>query len=217
MAAIRVCKMRVSAKLLIVAAACLLPLSVAAAASVSIDDVVEETFPEFSISPPTPTMLTVCHGFGCRYRAEVELTSADRAKLTQILAAGRTSAAAERRAIAAAGAWFDRRIASAAGTQHHVARAGMSHMFDEGQFDCIDTSRNTTGLLLVLEELKLLRYHDVDVPVARGYLLDGSTTPHVTAVLSERKAGQKWAVDAWTRSYGQAPEIMPLEQWQSSD
>jgi hypothetical protein len=217
MAVIRDSKMRLTARISIVAAACLLPLSVSAAASASIDDVVEETFPEYSISPPSPSTVIVCHGFGCKYRAEVALTIADRTRLARILAAGRASAAAERRAIAAAGAWFDRRIAPAAGTQRHVARAGMSYMFDEGQFDCIDTSRNTTGLLLVLEELKLLRYHDVDVLVARGYLLDGITTPHVTAVLTERKAGQKWAVDAWTRGYGQAPEIMPLERWQTSD
>jgi hypothetical protein len=90
-------------------------------------------------------------------------------------------------------------------------------MFDKGQFDCIDASRNTTGLLLVLQELKLLRHHDVDVPVARGYLFDGITTPHVTAVLTERKTGKKWAVDAWTRGYGQAPEIMPLSAWQTRD
>jgi len=209
--------MRLTAKISIVAAAFILPFALAAAASISVEDVIAETYPEYSMSAPTPTMVVVCHGFGCTYRAEVALTSADHARLARILATGRISAAAERRAIAAAGAWFDRRIAPAAGTRGHVARAGMSYMFDKGQFDCIDASRNTTGLLLVLEELKLLRHHEVDVPVARGYLFDGSTTPHVTAVLTERKTGEKWAVDAWTRGYGQAPEIMPLSVWQTRD
>jgi hypothetical protein len=40
-------------------------------------------------------------------------------------------------------------------------------------------------------------------------------TPHVTAVLTEKKTGEKWAVDAWTSGYGQAPEILPLTVWQT--
>jgi len=209
--------MRVAATLPMMLAASLLPLTLAAAASVSTEEVIAETYPQYSVSPPTPNMVVVCHGFGCNYRALVALTSADRAKLAQILAAGQASPAAERRAVATAGAWFDRRIAPVAGTRHHVARAGVDYMFDEGQFDCIDASRNTTSLLLVLEELKLLHHHDVDVPVARGFLFDGIMTPHVTAVLTEKKTREKWAVDAWTTGYGKAPEIMPLEVWQTRD
>ena len=57
--------------------------------------------------------------------------------------------AAERKAVAAAGAWFDRRIAPLAGTVNHVARAGMKYAYNVRQFDCIDSSRNTTSLLLV--------------------------------------------------------------------
>jgi hypothetical protein len=209
--------MRLGLRVPIAIAACLLPLSVAVAASADISEVVAATYANYSVLAPTPSLVVVCHGFGCKYRAEVGLSGADRARLARMLAAGRASAAAERRAIAAAGAWFDRRIAPVAGTRHHVARAGVSFMFDKEQFDCIDASRNTTSLLLVLEELKLLRHHIVDVPVARGFLFDGSTTPHVTAVLTEKKTGKKWAVDSWTRGYGQAPEIMPLEVWQRSD
>jgi hypothetical protein len=88
----------------------------------------------------------------------------------------------------------------------------MGYMFDPHQFDCIDASRNTTSLLLVLAELKLLRHHTVDVPVSRGYLLD-TRPPHTTAVLKENNGGEQWAVDAWTRAYGQPPEIMPLARW----
>ena len=57
-----------------------------------------------------------------------------------------------------------------AGTVNHVARAGMKYMYDIQQFDCIDSSRNTTSLLLVLDQLNLLRFHDVDVPESRGHL-----------------------------------------------
>jgi hypothetical protein len=178
--------------------------------------VVAATFAEYSVAPPTPNMIFVCHGFGCKYRAEVDLTAADRAKLAQFLAAGRASAAAERKAVAAAGAWFDKRVASVAGTTNHVARAGMKYMFDTRQLDCIDASRNTTSLLMVLDQLNLLRHHDVDEPQARGYMFDGRP-PHATAVLVERTTGKKWSVDSWTVSYGKAFEVMPLERWKAID
>lgn len=178
--------------------------------------VVDAAFAEFSVSPPTPNTVFVCHGFGCKYRAEVDLTANDRAKLWQFLAAGRSSAAAERKAVAAVGAWFDKRVGPVAGTMNHVARAGAKYMFDARQFDCIDTSRNTTSLLLVLDQLKLLRYHDVDAPEARGYMIDGRP-PHATAVLVERTTGKKWSVDSWTVGYGRALEVMPLERWKALD
>ena len=123
-------------------------------------DVIDEAYGGYSVAPPTPSIVFVCHGFGCKYRAEVDLTANDRAKLTQFLAAGHSSPDAERKAVATAGAWFDRRVGPVAGTENHVARAGAKYMYDVHQFDCIDSSRNTTSLLLVLDQLKLLRYHN---------------------------------------------------------
>ena len=180
------------------------------------DSVFAATYRELSVSPPSIDAIIVCHGFGCKFRAELALTGADRATLARFLAGGAASAAAERRAIAAAGAWFDRRIGPVAGTVGHVARANREYMFDKGQMDCIDSSRNTTSLLLVLTQLKLLRHHTVAEPEARGFLLDGRG-PHATAVLVENVTGTKWSVDSWTRAYGQAPEIMPLALWMTLD
>ena len=84
-------------------------------------------------------MIFVCHGFGCKYRVELDLTPSDR--VAQLLTAGKSTAEAERRAVAAAGAWFDRRVGPLAGTVNHVARAGMKYMYDVQQFDGIDSSR----------------------------------------------------------------------------
>ena len=186
------------------------------ASAATATNVVDAAYGGLSVTPPTPSMVYVCHGFGCKYRDEVDLTAGDRTKLTQILAAGRASAAAERKAVAAAGAWFDKRVGPVAGTQNHVARAGAKYMYDIHQFDCIDTSRNTTSLLLVLDQLKLLRHHDVDAPEARGYFIDGRP-PHATAVLVEKATGTKWSIDSWTVGYGQALEVMPLERWKAID
>ena len=178
--------------------------------------VIDATYGQFPVVPPTPSTIMVCHGFGCKYRAEFDLTTADRAKLTQLMAAGKASPEAERKAIAAAGAWFDMRVAPIAETKNHVARAGMKYMWDIHQFDCIDSSRNTTSLLLVLDQLKLLRHHDVDLPEARGFMVD-FRPPHATAVLIEKPNGVKWAVDSWTVGYGQPLEIMPLARWKTLD
>jgi hypothetical protein len=187
-----------------------------AATGATMAGVVDATYGGFSVTPPTADMVFVCHGFGCKYRAEIDLTVADRATLAHFLGAGHSSAAAERKAIAAAGAWFDKRVGRVAGTTNHVARAGAKYMFDVRQFDCIDSSRNTTSLLLVLDQLKLLRYHDVDEPEARGFMIDGRP-PHATAVLVERATGIKWSIDSWTVGYGKPLEVMPLDRWKSHD
>ena len=188
-------------------------LLLASGARADRSSVIAATYPEYSLSPPTTNHIVVCHNFGCAGRTEIGLTAADRHRLAAIMAGGRGSAKAERAAVGQAGAWFDRRIAHEAGTVNHKARAGgFSVGKAKGQFDCIDTSRNTTTLLLLLDMLKLLHHHSVEEPVARGYLLDGKG-PHATAVLRETHNGTRWSVDAWTRSYGHSPEIMALDRW----
>jgi hypothetical protein len=171
---------------------------------------------ETGIEQPTTSRIRVCHGFGCKFITDIDLTNTDRARLARIMAAGSSSAAAERKAIGAAASWFDKRIAPAAGTKNHQARAGIDFTFSDtsGQFDCIDASRNMTRFLTLLARLELLKHHSVGEPVARGYLID-LRMPHATAVLVEKKSGTEWSVDAWVRSYGQAPEIMPLSRWRA--
>jgi hypothetical protein len=189
----------------------------AAAARADRSSVIAATYPQYSVSPPTTSQIVVCHDFGCQGRTVLAVTAGDRQQLAGIMAAGRASAQAERAAIAQAGAWFDRRIARAAGTVNHVARANAAYVFrSEGQLDCIDTSRNTTTLLLLLDMLHLLHHHSVEAPRARGFLFDGKA-PHATAVLLERATGKRWSVDAWTRAYGQKPEIMALDRWLDED
>lgn len=169
-------------------------------------------YAELSLRMPTPSLLVACHGFGCGAHTQVELSAGDRARLTTLLAAGKSSPAAERRALAGAVQWLDRRIGPLAGTTGRVARAGVAESHDAGQMDCIDISANNTSLFLVLAQLRLLQHHRPELPVSRGFLLDGRL-PHTTAVLSEVASGRKWAVDNWTVKYGEMPEVMPLDEW----
>jgi len=187
---------------------------VAPAATFAEDDPIAALYGELSVEPPSTESVVACHGVGCRYRSEVALSNADRLRLSTMLAPGRASPTFERRAVATAIAWWDRRIGPVAGTAHRVEYAGTDETGDPGQMDSIDTSTNNTSLLLVLDQLKLLRYHQVEPPASRGDPLD-TGSPHAAAVLSEFNGGRKWAFDNWTQKYGEMPVVEPLDQWQS--
>src|SRR5262249_21533984 len=96
-------QMRLKMTVYLVAFCTVFAANISIGAAATKPGVIDAAYGGFSVSPPTPSIVFVCHGFGCKYRAELDLTASDRAKLAQFLTAGRTSAAAERRAVAAAG------------------------------------------------------------------------------------------------------------------
>jgi hypothetical protein len=169
-----------------------------------------------SIYPPSARSMTVCYGFVCRRREILDFTAGDRGALTQIMAAGRASAAAERAAVQKAVIWFDRRMGPIIGTNKRVAKADFRYFDDKHNYDCWDTTRNTTSLLLVLQEWGLLKYHVVGDPHYRGNTLV-LQTPHNTAVLVDRATKVEWAVDLWPRGYLQPPDVMPVTRWVTED
>ena len=146
-----------------------------------------------SIYPPSATSMTVCYGFVCRRREMLDFTAADRSAITQIMAAGRASAAAERAAVQKVVVWFDRRMGPILGTNKRVAKADFRYFDDKHNYDCWDTTRNTTSLLLVLQ------------------------TPHNTAVLVDRTTKVEWVVDLWPRGYLQPPDVMTVQKWVTED
>jgi hypothetical protein len=196
----------------------LLTLLVAAAAGLSraaamqLSEGQAQLYTSVSINPPSASRITVCYGFVCRRRYELDFTPADHKRLTEILAAGRASAEAERKAVQQAVTWFDRRLGPVIGTDKRIAYADFRYFDDKHNFDCYDTTRNTTSLLLVLQEWGLFRYHTVSDPRYRGNFLV-LQTPHNTAVLNDRATGKNWVVDLWTKGYGELPDVMPVEQW----
>ena len=168
-----------------------------------------------SIFPPSAQRMTVCYGFVCRRREILDFTAGDRSVLTQILA-GRASAAAERAAVQKAVIWFDRRMGPVIGTNKRVAKADIRALDDKHNYDCWDTTRNTTSLLLVLQQWGLLKYHVVGDPHYRGNALV-LQTPHNTAVLVERATRVEWVVDMWPRGYLQPPDVMTVAKWVTED
>jgi hypothetical protein len=187
-----------------------------AASAAELSREVAALYTTVSIYPPSAKSMTVCYGFVCRRREILDFTQGDRAALTQILNAGHASAAAERAAVQKAVIWFDRRMGPIIGTNKRVAKADFRYFDDKHNFDCWDTTRNTTSLLLVLQEWKLLKFHVVGDPHYRGNTLV-LQTPHNTAVLVERATKIEWVVDLWPRGYLQPPDVMTVQKWVTED
>ena len=177
---------------------------------------VADLYSSVSIYPPSATSMTVCYGFVCRRRHILNFSAGDRAALAAIMNAGHGSAAAERAAVQRAVVWFDRRMGPVLGTNKRVAKADFRHRDDAHNYDCWDTTRNTTSLLLVLQQWGLLKFHAIGDPKYRGNALV-LQTPHNTAVLLERATKVEWAVDLWTRGYLQPPEVMTVAKWVKED
>src|ERR1700736_4334239 len=175
----------------------------------------EALYSTVSIFPPSARRMTVCYGFVCRRREILDFSPGDRNALTQILGAGRASAAAERAAVQKAVIWFDRRMGPVIGTNRRVAKADIRALDDSHNYDCWDTTRNTTSLLLVLQEWGLFKYHVVGDPHYRGYTV--FQLPHNTAVLVERATKVEWVVDMWPRGYLQPPDVMTVQKWVAED
>jgi len=178
----------------------------------SYDAIVRDVYDRQSINPPSATGMTVCYGFGCRRRHEIDFEGPDKKALEAIIAAGKASPEAERAAVAKAVGWFDRRVGPVIGTARRVVRADFRHLDDAHNFDCHDTSTNVTSLLLLLAKWNLLRHHTVGETRFRGNILVGQT-PHNTAVLIATGTGQAWSIDMWTTTFGAPAEVMPIERW----
>ena len=185
--------------------------SLAQAHAVELDFGIASVLERLSLPVPNPARPVVCHGFGCAYQTPIQFRAGDLAQIKRFLA-GAEDAVDERRGLAAAVAWFERRVAAEAGTANAKARAGLGHAGDPSQFDCLDKTSNTIGLLLVVAQMGLLRFHVIDTPESRGGL---GGLPHTSAVVRERGNGQKWVIDGWTHNNGEYPDIMTLERWRT--
>jgi hypothetical protein len=181
------------------------------AGAVELDFGVAKTLEHMSLPVPDPARPMVCHGFGCAYQTPIQLRPGDLAQIRKFFKDAE-DAIDERRGLAATMAWFEKRVAAEAGTATAKARAGLGYAGDPSQFDCLDKTTNTIGVLLVVGQLGLLRYHAIDTPESRGGL---GSLPHTSAVVREKGNGQKWVIDGWTHNNGEYPDIMTLERWRT--
>ena len=179
--------------------------------AIELDFGIAKVLEGMSLPVPDPARPIVCHGFGCAFQTPIQLRPADVAQIRKIFSRIE-DAVDERRAIASLHAWFEKRVAGETGTAKAKARAGLGSAGDRSQFDCLDKTTNAIGLLAIVAQMGLLRFHAIDTPASRGGL---GGLPHTTAVMKENGNGQKWAVDGWTHNNGEYPDIMRLERWRS--
>jgi hypothetical protein len=177
---------------------------------------VEQHYVDFATRPPNGDTVYVCHAYGCRLQTRFRFTEADIASLKALM--GKTRKAdtphEERRAVAYAIGWIERRVGDVIGTSADRPGMDFSASGDPTQQDCVDEATNTTSYLLVLQGNGLLKHHTVGTPFSKENLLRGvAGWPHWTAVLTETATGQRWAVDSWIYANGENPAIVEAEQW----
>jgi hypothetical protein len=192
----------------------ILPVCAHAQSAVKMTPEIANLYTSVSINPPSASEMTICYGFVCRRRALLDFTDQDRKALTLIIAKGKASPAAERAAVQNAVVWFDRRVGPMIGTDKRIASADIRSGADATNFDCWDTTRNVSSMLLVMQEWGLFRYHAVGNPRYRGNFFV-MQLPHNTAVITQKDNQSEWAVDLWPKKYAEIPDVMPLEKWLS--
>lgn len=177
-------------------------------------------FMDFNTTMPQGRTLTVCSAYGCKSQKRVRMSNEDVAAIKNLMAKTRKSdtAGEERRAVAYAVGWMERRIGKQIGTDKDRPGMEFNGPGDPTQQDCVDEATNTTSYLLFLQSEGLLKYHKVGIPFSKGNILMGvKYWPHWTAVLTENKDGQRWAVDSWIYANGENPAVVEAEKWYISD
>jgi len=166
---------------------------------------------QFNAQAPQGNTVTVCSGYGCRYKQPFTFTHHDIAALSGIVDARRIrTAGEERRAIARAIAWIENRVGRETGTWQDRAGIDLAGSGDKTQMDCVDEATNTTSYLSVLAAHGLLNHHEVLRPMAKDGV--GRWT-HYFAIIRDTTSGQRWAVDSSMRPNGEEPIIREAEKY----
>ena len=174
----------------------------------------------FGVTPPRDNTVYVCHAYGCQMKTKFRFTEADLAELGALMETTRKADTAfeERRAVAYAIGWIERRVGDAIGTKDDRAGMDFAGSGDPTQQDCVDESTNTTSYMMVLHSNGLLRHHTVARPFAKDQLWRGvAGWTHWTAVLQENATPQRGAVDSWIYATGENPAIVEVENWYIAD
>jgi len=166
----------------------------------------EAHFEQFSTKPPKADSVTVCHAYGCKAQTPFAFTPSDIAEISERMTRVRRddSPAEERRAIAYAIAWMERRVAPTVGTASDRPSMDFIGSGDESQQDCVDEATNTTSYLLVLERHGLIQRHSLERPFAKD---DLSHWTHWAALIREKESGERFAIDSSSGANGENPTV----------
>jgi hypothetical protein len=163
-------------------------------------------FQKFETKPPRGDTVTVCHAYGCKEQTPFTFSQADIAEISAMMARTRRndSPAEERRAIAYAIAWMERRVAPTVGTATDRPSMDFIGSGDPTQQDCVDEATNTTSYLLVLDRHGLLKHHRVERPFAKDSI---NRWTHWAALIEEEDNGARYAIDSSSGPNGENPTV----------
>jgi len=180
---------------------------------------IDDHYSTYKARLPEQNKVFVCSSYGCRTQTPFKFSSADLAEIRKIMSDKRTATAAgERQATRAALAWMETRADKAVGTWQDRPGDDAMGNGDPTQMDCVDVATNLSSYLLVLEQNKLLRHHQVgSVMVKEDFRRGLSGWPHHAAILKDLRSAQQYAVDGWLMASGQPPEIIETEKWYIED
>lgn len=173
-------------------------------------------FQDFSVTPPTGSLVHVCHSYGCRMQTPVRFNEPQLAEIRTLMTKTRKADTPEeeRRAVAYAVGWIERYVGEKVGTKSDRAGMDFSASGDPTQQDCVDEATNTTSYMLMLEKNGLLKHHTVGTPFAKeDYTRGVAGWTHWTGVLKVNGTGQRYAVDSWIYENGENPAIVEAEKW----
>jgi hypothetical protein len=163
-------------------------------------------FQKFETKPPRGDTVTVCHAYGCKEQTPFTFSQQDIAEISVLMARTRRndSPAEERRAMAYAIAWMERRVAPTVGTATDRPSMDFIGSGDSTQQDCVDEATNTTSYLLVLDRHGLLKHHTVERPFAKDSI---NRWTHWAALIEEKGTGARYAIDSSSGPNGENPTV----------
>jgi hypothetical protein len=163
-------------------------------------------FQKFETKPPRGDTVTVCHAYGCKEQTSFTFSQADIAEISALMARTRRndSPAEERRAMAYAIAWMERRVAPTVGTATDRPSMDFIGSGDPTQQDCVDEATNTTSYLMVLDRHGLLKHHRVERPFAKDSI---NRWTHWAALIEEKGTGARYAIDSSSGPNGENPTV----------
>ncbi|GAB4237271.1 MAG: hypothetical protein Kow0032_22930 [Methyloligellaceae bacterium] len=186
----------------------------------------EHHLADWGARPPSKNAVTVCHAYGCQRTTRVVFTKDDVRELAKLMnkVKRNDSAAEERRAVAYAVGWMERKTGEIVGTKADRPGMDLRASGDPTQQDCVDEATTTTSYLMFLASHGLIKHHTVGIPFSKGNIFKGMLQgnpvkywPHWTAVLQDKETGQRWAVDSWIYENGENPAVVKVDEWYIKD
>ena len=164
------------------------------------------------ITAPDQNQFSICFDHGCASVAAVSLSEQQWLWVSNFFISQAKTPEEERQRIAWAIALLEKIVGKLTGTDNDKG-GDLEGLGQPGQMDCIDESTNSTTYLRILSQAGLLKWHEVEDRVTRGWFITG--WPHTTAVIRDTQDNQRYAVDSWFLDNGEQPFVVPLEIWKS--